>query len=141
MKWIILFAASLAAAAFADTGAISASDAWMRALPPTAQTGAVYLDLHNSGAQPRTVVAASSPLAGSVEVHEHRHADGMMQMREVEALVIEAGDTARFRPGGLHLMLFGLERVPGEGEGFTMTLEFDDGTVLDFEVEVRPRGS
>ena len=119
-------------------GSVSVVDAWSRAMPPGTRNLAVYLTVDNQGIEPARLQAARSPLAERVEVHEHQHVDGMMRMRRVDDFAVPAASRVAFEPGGYHLMLFGVSRVPAPGERFTVELSFDDGSAVTTDVQVRP---
>jgi copper(I)-binding protein len=64
-----------------------------------------YLTISNPGGQPDALIAAASPLAGSVELHETTTMSGMAGMQPVSKIEIPAGATVELKPGGYHLML------------------------------------
>ncbi len=121
--------------------ALDVSDGWMRAMPPGQPTAAAYLSIDNPSNSPVTLVAASSPLAGSVEIHESVQQDGMWRMRRLTELRIPAGDSAELGPGGIHLMLFRMKRGLSEGDRLPLTLEFDNGKTLQLDISVRAIGA
>ncbi|MFS8173516.1 copper chaperone PCu(A)C [Vreelandella titanicae] len=76
--------------------------------PPGAVNGATYLDI-TAVSSPVTLVGASSPASSNVELHDMQMDGDMMQMRHVDEIRVEAGETYAMRPGGgFHLMLIGL---------------------------------
>ena len=75
---------------------------------PGSSVTAAYMTLSNRANSDRTLAAFSSEFAESVELHNHIHSEGQMQMRQVEELTLAAGKTLRFAPGGYHLMLMGV---------------------------------
>ncbi len=115
-------------------------DPWIREAPPGRDVTAAYLRIHNPDAEDLTLVAAASPAAGRVELHEHRREDGMMRMRQVERVVVPAGETVAFEPGGLHLMLFAWDGSPA-GSRVPLTLVTGTGETLELEATVRRGGS
>lgn len=116
---------------------VQASAVWSRAMPPSAPTGAVYLVLRNNTASGDIrLVAASTPLADKVELHTHRHVNGLMHMEQIESVVIPAGQSILFKPGGLHLMMFDLHQPLVAGSQFPLQLKFDDGTQLQVSVDI-----
>ena len=115
-----------------------AEPAWVRLPPPNLSVTAAYMTLGNSGDDDLTVVAAESPIAGTVELHEHLHdAAGVMRMRQVASLSLPAGGSLAMEPGGLHLMLIGLHQPLAEGEIVPVTLHLADGRSLEVAAEVR----
>mgnify|MGYP000043441700 CR=1 FL=1 len=114
-------------------------DARLRKPLPGQSTAVIYLQVTNRFERDAQLASAhlvpvstdaGSRLAWSepvVEVHEHRHIDGMMSMRRVSGLTIAAGDTLVFAPGGYHLMVFGLTSAV---EALQLLLRFSDGREL-----------
>lgn len=110
----------------ADTVTIGSS--WVRAVPPGAGTTAWFGVLTNEAPSQATVTGASSPAAGSVELHTHVEQDGMMKMRQVDRLDIPGADHLHLQPGGDHIMLIGLQEDLAEGASVPLTLTFADGS-------------
>ncbi|MFP4262786.1 MAG: copper chaperone PCu(A)C [Halomonas sp.] len=117
--------------------ALSVEDAHVRAVPPVSTTTAAFMELDNAGEADRELVAASTPAARVAELHNHLDVDGVMQMRQVEAIPVPAGEGARLAPGGYHLMLIDLEAPLREGDEVALTLTFDDGETLEVTAPVR----
>lgn len=133
---LALFSLPLFGAA-AQAQSIAVEDARVRAVPPGSPTTAAFMTLTNPGEADRALVAAASPLAGRLELHNHAMVDGVMRMRRVEAIPLPAGETVRLAPGSWHLMMFDLAATPAEGERVTLTLTLDDGETLSVEAPVQ----
>lgn len=142
---------------------VSIEDPRARSTAPTAERGAVYLELVNTTDEDRSIVSASvaEDVAGVVELHETVAAEdaesdladedmdrgagddgtangmGAMRMREVTSIDVVAGETVTLEPGGLHVMLLDLAGPLEAGATFELTLTFDDGTDQTVAVEVR----
>jgi len=107
--------------------------------------GAAYLvSLENTGSQADKLLRASTPMAASVELHSMNvDAQGVMRMRQVDAIDLAPKSTLKMRPGmGYHLMLVGLKQPLREGSTFPMTMEFQRGGKVEVKVVVqtpRPR--
>jgi len=127
--------AVLAAPAVADF--LTLEDAWVRALPPTQSVTAGYLEVTNTGEDAVRIVGAAADGAGLVELHESRSEDGAMRMVPVAVLPLAPGESASFEPGGLHLMLKDLERMPAPGDSVRLCLITDDGEPSCTEAPVR----
>jgi len=122
------------AAAYAGSPVIS--DPWVRRVPPAARMTAGYLSISNPGTEPLVIVGVESPAFGSVELHGTIMTDGVASMREQEAVTVEPGDTVRFEPGGLHLMLMQpTDGVPTSG-AVPMTLLLENGERIEFAAPV-----
>ncbi|MBB3189616.1 copper chaperone PCu(A)C [Halomonas cerina] len=134
---------SLASLALGLTGqvvlaqSLIVDEARVRAVPPGSPATAAFMELTNPGEVDLAVVGASSPLAGTLELHRHAMEEGVMQMRRVAAIPVPAGETTRLAPGGWHLMMFELTTTPAEGENVELTLSLDNGERLTLQVPVR----
>jgi copper(I)-binding protein len=126
--FIALLALLLPAAARAQ---LTLADAWVRAMPPTQRVTAAYLTASNSGSAPLVLSVAEAslggrPLAGRVELHRSAEVDGLMRMQRLDSLTLAPGERVTLTPGGLHLMLLDLARMPAPGE--TVRLCLGDGS-------------
>lgn len=119
----------------------TATDGWMRALPPGQPTAAAYLTLSNPGPDPVRLVAAESALAGSIEIHESRQVDGMWRMRQLDGLTVPPGSHVDLAPGGVHLMLFDLATPLREGDELILNLLLDTGASLPVSIKIMPVGA
>jgi copper(I)-binding protein len=116
----------LAASVQAQT---TATDPWVRATVSPAQK-ATGLFVQLQSVQGGRLVAAASPAAGLVEIHEMKLVDGVMRMRALpDGLALPAGEPVSLKPGGLHIMLIDLKQPIKEGEAVpvTLTVEGKDG--------------
>lgn len=115
---------------------LAVSQAWSRAMPPSAPTGAVYFVLENRGEQPQRLIGAQTPRAEKAELHTHVHQGDMMKMQQIEAVDVPATGKVEFKPGGNHVMLFGLKQPLVAGESFPITLQFENGGEITTEVSI-----
>ncbi len=116
---------------------IEAHDPWARPAM-TGENSAIYLLLHNHTASDDELVGASSDVATSVELHESKMVEGsdMMEMTPVASVPLPADGEVEFKPGGLHIMLVGLNRNLNVGDQFDITLTFKSGLTLKVTVPV-----
>lgn len=105
----------------------SVSGAYFRLMPPGRTVSAAFMDLNNRGSEPLILVGLRSDSVERVELHEHSHANGMMQMRELEQLTIAAGGSVALKPGGYHIMLFGLPAGLTGDDSIDIELVFASG--------------
>jgi copper(I)-binding protein len=98
---------------------------------------ALYVVLENHSAQRRAVVAISSDVAATAEMHEMRMDGKMMRMSPIAQIAIVANRKTELRPGGLHIMLFGLKTRPAIGDSVRVTLVLDDGSKIPVTAMVR----
>jgi len=85
---------------------------------------AAYGVIRNLGRLPDTLLEASSPQVGRVELHETVRDTGRMRMQRVERIVIPAQDSVVLRPGGLHIMLYELQQPLRPGDTLQLRLRF-----------------
>ncbi len=115
-------------------------EGWVRLTPGGMPMHAGFGRIENRCAAPVTVVGASSPSYGSVELHETRIVDGVSRMRAVPELRIAPDDAAVLKPGGLHLMLMQPKSKLKAGGKVAIEFEFADGGKVLGEFEVRGPG-
>lgn len=113
-------------------------DAYARSMGGVGASGAVFMMLHNNGATDDRLVGAKSDVAEKLELHTHKMtADGVMQMMQIEGGVpLAAGDMHAFERGADHVMLMGLTRELKDGDSFPLTLVFESGAEVTFDVAV-----
>lgn len=109
-----------------------------RASAGRGRAGAAFMTITNTGDGDDRLIAAETDVSSLVELHAHRmDAQGVMRMREVEGgIPIPAGETVALQPGGLHVMMMGLERRLAEGETFPLTLVFDRAGRVEVTVAI-----
>lgn len=110
---------------------------WVRSVPPVSPNTAGYFMLHNNGEQERVLVAVSSDVASSVEMHTVVEQDGGMSMQQLQEVKIAADDCVMFEPGGNHIMFIGLKQPLKEGDEVKLTLQFKDGESLSMLLPVK----
>jgi hypothetical protein len=123
----------------AQGASVTARNAFAFETMPGRNVTAVFVTLENRGSVPRALVRGATPAADTLELHEMKREDGMMKMSPVKSIEIPANGTAELRPGGLHLMLFGVRKPLAAGDSITVSLTLDDGSVLSVGAEVRKR--
>lgn len=122
-------------------GDIQVSAAWARAAAATAPVGGAFVTLINHGRETDSLVAASSTVADTVELHTHTMDGGVMRMRAVAAMELAPGAVTEMKPGGLHIMLIGLKAPLTEGGRFPLTLTFQRAGTVTVPVAVRGAGA
>lgn len=110
---------------------------WVRAAPPGAASLAGYLVLRNPCAAPVEVADVESKDFGMPMIHRTAVEDGVSRMRPAGKLVVAPGESLRFEPGGLHLMLMRPLRPLAEGDVAGVRLVLADGRRVYAEFPVR----
>lgn len=123
---------------FAGEEGVMVADPYARETPPNAQVGGAYMTLMNHGPATR-LIGAQSEAAKAVQIHNHVIDDaGVMRMRQVEdGIALGMHETVVLQPGGLHVMLMGLNAPLKKGETVDITLDFEDGSTIDIVVPVK----
>jgi copper(I)-binding protein len=117
-------------------GDLAIGHPWTR--PTRGQTGAGYMKIGNSGTTPDRLTGGKSPAAEAVQIHEMHMDRGVMRMREIEGgFAIPAGATVEMKPGGVHLMLFGLKQPFELKQRVPLTLVFERSGTIDVELVVQ----
>jgi copper(I)-binding protein len=140
--WVLLLGAvllSVFAVARAQSVAeqVEVQDPYVRAVPPGQPNSASFMALYNGDSRDHALVGAESPAARVVELHTHLMRDGMMQMRPVARIGLPAGATISLQPGGLHVMLIGLQQPLVPDQAVPLSLIFEDGSKALVKAPVR----
>ncbi len=145
-KYVFCLVAALllAVPAFAvemKAGDISIDKVWSRATAPRAPAGAVYMVLTNTGTEMDRLVAAATPIAEEAQLHTHSMDDGVMKMRQVDAIEVAPGEPSVLQPGGLHIMLIGLKQPLTKGEMVPIMLTFENAGDVEVMSHVQSAGA
>ena len=120
---------------------VTANDAWVREATGARKVTGAFLVLENTGTALRSVVSGTADVAEKLELHEMVRDGTMMKMSPVKSIEIPAGGKTELKPGGLHLMLFGLKRPLAAGDSIHVTLTLDDGSTVMVMAGVRKPGA
>ena len=120
---------------------IGVENAWARATPAGAKTGAAYVAVINNGGTSDRLLSAATPLAQEVQFHRETKDNGISRMRELHRVEIDPGAKVIFKPGDMHMMMVGLKQPLKEGETFPLTLTFEKAGKIDVTVSVAKVGA
>jgi copper(I)-binding protein len=85
---------------------------------------AAYFTINNLDGQGDSLLSASTDVAQAAELHMSMMQGGAITMQRQDQVDIPVSGKVEFRPGGLHVMLIGLNRDLKAGDTFTLTLTF-----------------
>lgn len=129
--------AALAASAHEfKAGSLAIGHPYARATAAGQTIGGGFMKFTNDGAAADKLLAASAPVAGSVELHTMRMEGDVMRMRQVDAIELPPGATVELKPGGLHMMFIGLKQPLKAGDKFPLTLRFEKAGEVTVQVNV-----
>jgi len=100
------------------------------------RNSAAFMKVTNHGSD-TSIVYAKSPVAKIVELHTHINDNGVMRMRKIKQIDLPTNKMVQLKPGGLHIMLLGLNRDLKPGDEANVTLGFDDGSEKTLSVPVQ----
>lgn len=133
---VLLLLVVLSACGPSGTPDLSVSPA--QAAVPVSGSSQIVVSITNDGDGDEELVEATTPAALGVELHVTEIEDDRATMQELETVPLPAGETTRFRPGGLHLMMVVPDETVVEGGTFELTLHFERSDDVTVPVEVVP---
>ncbi len=134
---LVLSLAFFASSVLADVAqSVDIDKSFARAAIKQQRNSAAFMDITNKGSQ-SAVVYAKSPVANIVELHTHINDNGVMRMRKIKQIDLPAKKMVQLKPGGLHVMLLGLNRDLKPGDEIDVTLGFADGSEKSLKVPVQ----
>lgn len=113
---------------FAGEGHLQITQAWARPVILQGRPGVAYFTIRNDTDREDVLVGVSSPLAERTELHMTRSEGGparvVMKMIAVKNIPVAAHSVVAVKPGGYHLMLFGLRKKLVPGDDLPLILTF-----------------
>lgn len=103
-------------------------------------TGGGFMTLVNRGGNDR-LLSMSAQISKSVELHEMKMDGDVMRMRQVDGLVLPAGQTVELKPGSYHVMFMGLKAPLKAGDSFPMKLRFEKAGDVTVSVKIEAPGA
>jgi copper(I)-binding protein len=114
--------ACLAAASCSGSPSIAIAGPEARLSPVLLRTCSVFMRIENAGSGDDSLLGAAVGIPGAV-AELHGVVDGKMVKQQ--RVRIPARGAVELRPGGLHVMVFGLPGEAGKGYEFTLRLAFE----------------
>jgi hypothetical protein len=127
--------ASMAIPAAVWAQSITVADPWIRGTVPSQKATGMFARITSpTGGK---LVAASSPIAGVVEIHEMVMDGNVMRMHAIPGLDLPAGKVVELKPGGFHVMLMDLKEQAKPGQTVPVTLVVEDAGGKRESIEVK----
>lgn len=114
--------------------AVAVEGAWARSTVPGQDASGAYMTL--TAREPLTLLGASTPAAGIVEIHEMKMVGDVMKMSAVESLALVPGKPVKLAPGGYHLMMMDLKQPLRVGTQIAVTLRLRDAQGAEKQLSV-----
>lgn len=129
----LLFASINYVYAHAD---VKISEGYIKANIPGSDVTAAYMEIINNSDNAITLEKVTGTISNQIEIHEHSMADGMMKMRQVDNITINANSSITLKPSGLHLMIFSLQQELSKKEAVTLTMHFSNKMEVNIQLPV-----
>ena len=121
-----------------QSSAIVIESAQARPNPPVVPNGAAYMTITNTAAEADRLLTISGEIARTIQLHETSNTQGVMKMQHLnEGIAIAADATIKLEPGGLHIMLMGLQDALKPGNSFPLTLHFANAGAVTVNIQVK----
>ena len=133
----VALALSLAACSSKPVLGVETASIWVNPVPDRPAAGYVTI---KGGPVDQYLEFATVPYAQRTEMHETVSEGGRSAMRRIQRVPVPAGGTVEFRPGGKHLMIFGLSPTAVKEGRTPMVLRFSDGSEVSYNAFVRTQG-
>jgi copper(I)-binding protein len=119
--------------------AITVENPWVRATVMADGNSAAYMTIRNTGREADALVGAMTPVSRMTELHEMSMEGDVMRMRPIagQRIEIPAGGRVELKPGGLHIMLMGVNQTLAPGTTVELTLRFEKAGEVNVRAEVR----
>jgi len=133
----LTLAAILALASGVLANDVMVMNAFARAsATPQASSAVAYITLENRGAEADRLLSIATNRAAMAHLHDTRSVDGIVSMEPVETLDLAPGQTVKMKPGGLHIMLMGLNAPLQKGSTLSLELLFKKAGKITVEVPI-----
>ncbi len=137
-KWLVCIVCNLLwlSSAKGDNSPLMVTDAYMPAVPTVSRTAAVYLKLENSSSSKIILSGISTTIAKHAMLHQTVESNDVVKMKHLSRLEINSWESVEFSPGGMHIMLMGLQAkaIP---KTFMLNLIFENQTSQAIKISVR----
>lgn len=117
---------------------IQIDDPYVRIVPPMAPATAAFMVIRNTDQQDHALISAKAYINDKTELHTHIHDRGVMRMRQVPKILLPASQSTALQPGGLHIMLIGLNHMIRDRQPIKIDLTFEDGSTKTITALGRP---
>ncbi|PHR83467.1 MAG: hypothetical protein COA59_11630 [Colwellia sp.] len=115
---------------------VSVEYAYIRSSIPGTTITSSYMTIENKGEKTVTLLGATSKISSRIEIHQHSMSDGMMRMRRLDSININAKQRIVLQPSGLHFMLFDITAPLQAQQTVELTLNFSNKSLVTIQVPV-----
>ena len=116
-------------------GSLKIEDAKARATVPAQKMSGGFMKIENKGGADK-LLAASSSVSKTMELHAMSMEGNVMKMREIKAIEIPANGKVELKSGGLHLMFIDLKEQLKPGSTIKVKLKFQKAGEVEVPFKV-----
>lgn len=116
-------------------GSLKIEDAKARATVPAQKMSGGFMKIENKGGADK-LLAASSSVSKTMELHTMSMEGNVMKMREIKAIEIPANGKVELKSGGLHLMFIDLKEQLKPGSTIKVKLKFQKAGEVEVPFKV-----
>ena len=116
-------------------GSLKIEDAKARATVPAQKMSGGFMKIENKGGADK-LLAASSSVSKTMELHTMSMEGNVMKMREIKAIEIPANGKVELKSGGLHLMFIDLKEQLKPGSTIKVKLKFEKAGEVEVPFKV-----
>ena len=113
----------------AEAAPFEITDGWFRALPGKLPAGG-YFTAYNGTNGEVSILGADSDACGMLMMHRSSNRGGMSSMDMVDKVIVPAGGTVHFAPGGYHLMCDNPTAKMKVGNKVAVSLKLSNGSSI-----------
>jgi hypothetical protein len=132
----VMIASSAYASNETKVGPLKIENPQARSTVPAQKMSGGFLKIENDSAAADKLIAASSSVSKSMELHTMIMDNNVMRMREVKSIDLPAKSKVELRPGGLHLMFIDLNQQLKAGDTIPVKLKFEKAGEVEVKFEV-----
>lgn len=116
-------------------GSLKIEDAKARATVPAQKMSGGFMKIENKGGADK-LLAASSSVSKTMELHTMSMEGNVMKMREIKAIEIPANGKVELKSGGLHLMFIDVKEQLKPGSTIKVKLKFEKAGEVEVPFKV-----
>ena len=140
MSSVFVASAFIATTVFANghevkVGNLKIEHPMARATVPAQKMSGGFMKIENKGGADK-LVAASSSVSKTMELHTMSMEGNVMKMREIKAIEIPANGKVELKSGGLHLMFIDLKEQLKPGSTIKVKLKFEKAGEVEVPFKV-----
>lgn len=126
MKKIFLMLLLIASFNLFAENEIEVKDALIKSTPPGMLVTAAFMKIINHSNKDLYLLKVEGDFAKTFELHTMSMDEGKMVMRPVEKILLKKKSTTELKSGGLHIMIFDVNKPIVAGNDYTLKLILDN---------------